>query len=90
MKNVKTFYESQTAICVKLPTKQKLPYISEINIFGRIFTGMHKFAFQVLRECSFWASRNGAVCSANVFSDANQKTRFWLCCKSIFLSKTVK
>ena len=61
MKNVKTFYESQTAICVKLPTKQKLPYISEINIFGRIFTGMHKFAFQVLRECSFWASRNGAV-----------------------------
>ena len=61
MKNFKTFYESQTAICVKLPTKQKLPYISEIKIFGRIFTGMHKFAFQVLRECSFWASRNGSV-----------------------------
>ena len=39
-----------------------------------IYRNMQTSAFQLLRECSSWASRNGAV--QMFFSDTNQKHVF--------------
>ena len=50
MKNfIKHFYKSQTAVCLK-----------EIIQPPPDRTFLQAFSFQVLRECSSWASRNGA------------------------------
>ena len=72
MKNCKIFYETQIASHLKeiiqpLPQESqpdKSYYVSGINIFLRRYTEIYRiqtFAFEVLQECSFWASRNGAV-----------------------------
>ena len=65
MKNFKTFYESQTAICLneilQPPTKQKLPTSLEQKFLNGDSQEYTNICFQVLRECSSWASRNGAV-----------------------------
>ena len=60
MKILKIFYESQTASYLKeiIQTHQiKAFYFSRAEIFLRRFKG----TFQMLRECSFWSSRNDAV-----------------------------
>ena len=67
MKNFKTFYETQRATRLKetiqspplSPHQIKASYVSGTKncSYGNIQT----FAFQVLRECSSWASRNCVV-----------------------------
>ena len=62
------------------------------NFLTAIYRNIQTLAFQVLGECSCWASRNGAV--QVVFSGTNQKhvcwkickarKDFWLCCWSMF------
>ena len=54
IKNCKTFYKSKTL------DKILLRLWNRIFLTG-IYRNIQKFAFKVLQECSFWASRNGAV-----------------------------
>ena len=65
MKVFKTFYEAQKAGCFKEiiqhPTKKNLLRLWNKNILTEIYRNIQTLAFQVLREFSFWASRNGTV-----------------------------
>ena len=66
-----TFYETQTASSLKeiiKPSPITRSLVSETEFLGLpkflatgIYRNTHIFAFQVLRECSSWASKNGAV-----------------------------
>ena len=47
-----------------------------------IYRNIQTFDFKMLRECSSWASRNGAV--QMFFTDTNQKHIFGCVCRSIF------
>ena len=73
MKNYKTFYETQTASCLKeiiqLPPQSSthppsdkilLPLWNK-NFLTEIYRNIQMFAFKVLRECSSLASRNGGA-----------------------------
>ena len=62
MKNLKTFYEAQTAVSyskerIQPPTTQKL----KKNFLTELHRNIKIFAFQTLWYCSSWASGNGAV-----------------------------
>ena len=65
MKNYKTFYEAQTAGCLK-KNVQPQPEKSFLRLWNKyflteIYKNIQTFAFKVLRKCSSWESRNGAV-----------------------------
>ena len=68
----------------------RLKFRTEKNFLTEIYRNVQTFAFQVLRECSSWASRNGTVqmffltSTRNMFAGKFVKwVGFWLCCKSI-------
>ena len=72
MKNCKSFYEAQTASCLKetihpSPNPQPIPHqIKSYYAFGKkkfmeIYRNIQTFAFKVLQKCSSLASRNGAA-----------------------------
>ena len=54
-----SIYGAQTAIneIIQSPTRQKLP----TSLLTELYRNMQTSAFQVLGECSSWASRNGAM-----------------------------
>ena len=62
---MKILFESQTAIClreiIQPPTKYKLSASLEQKSSNRDLQEYTNICFQVLQECSPWASRNGAV-----------------------------
>ena len=70
MKKFKTFYKPVTGSRLKevitppptppTPDKRSL-FLCYKNFLTEIYRNMQTFAFQVLRECTSWASRNGAV-----------------------------
>ena len=76
--NFKTFWESQTASCLKEiiqpPPDKNFLCLWNKNSPTEIYRNMQTSAFQLLRECSSWACRNGAV--QMFFSDTNQKHVF--------------
>ena len=85
MKNCKTFYEAQTASCPQgnhpaSPNQVKiLLRLWNKNFVTEIYRNIQTFAFNVLQECSSWASRNDAV---QIFKVKG----FWLRCESILFS----
>ena len=61
------------------PADKILLHLWNKNVLTEIYRNIQTYAFQVLRECGSWASRNGAV---QVFlSDTNQKHVGWKMCK---------
>ena len=81
MKNFKTFYELQTAICLFSPHKSFLRICNKY-FWSEIYRKIQEFAFQVLQEYSSWASKNGTV--QMFFSETNQKDVFGVLRKYIF------
>ena len=65
LKNFKTFYKhKQRSAWKKLlnpPPGKGFLCLWNKNFWMEIYRNLQTFAFQVLRECSSWASRNGAV-----------------------------
>ena len=65
MNNFKTFYECERVIYLKEiiqpPPDESFLRLSNKNVWTGIYRDIQTFAFQVLWECSSWASRNGAV-----------------------------
>ena len=70
MKNCKSFWKAQTASRLEeviepppshtLPEKSLLPLWNK-NFLKEIYRNIQTFAFNMLQECSSWASRCGAV-----------------------------
>ena len=70
MKNCKTFYETQTASCLKeiiqppptpITPDKILLHLWNKSFLREIYRNIQTFAFKVLQESSSWASGNGAV-----------------------------
>ena len=65
MKKFKTIYGAQTTNRFEeiflLPRDRRFLPLWNKNYLTDIYRNIQTFAFQVLRECSSWASRNGAV-----------------------------
>ena len=84
MKNCKSFYEIQTANRLQetiqhspnpLPSDKIFLRLWSKNVLTEIYINIQTFAFEVLQECSSWASRNGAV---QMFSsDTKQNNDCW-------------
>ena len=51
---------------------------------------IQKIAFQVLRECSSWVPRNGAVQMSCLPEKCKVSKVFWLCCASIFFTMLIE
>ena len=77
MLKIKTFYEPQNAISLKEIIM--LSTFLEQNFPNWYLQSYRGNAFQVLRECIFWASMQHNFCSWY-----QPETCFWLCCGSIF------
>ena len=61
IKVFKIFYKARTvSLFNPLPNKGFLRLWNK-NIFMEIYRNIQTFAFQLLRECSSWVSKNGAV-----------------------------
>ena len=70
MRTCKTFYRVQTVIALKeilqSPPNPPPPDLILLNLWNKnflmgIYRNIQTFAFNVLQECSSWASRNSAV-----------------------------
>ena len=75
VKSFKIFYEAQAVSYLK----EVIQTTTSKKLLTEIYRITQTFAFPVFRECSSWASRNGAV--QIYFSDTNQKHICWKICK---------
>ena len=80
MKNLKTFYESQTASRFReffsLLSTHPSPFKNLLRLWNKyfltqIYRNTQTFAFKVPKECSSWTSRNGAVQTFYLTPDRN-------------------
>ena len=51
------------------------------NFLAEIYMNIQTLTFQVLREYSSWAYKNGVL---QLFFQTSTRKMFWLCCGSIF------